>query len=57
MLAILKMRMTQIAELVQSNGWHFVLKEMLFRHRTAILVEKNLFEIPDHPEILAGSNL
>lgn len=53
----LKMRVTQITEIVQSNGWGFVFKEMVFLHRIAIVVEKDLCEIPDHPEVLARSSM
>lgn len=55
MLDIPRTRIAQIADLLQSNGWRFVLKEMLLRRRRAILVEKNLFEIQGRPDILAGS--
>jgi GNAT superfamily N-acetyltransferase len=51
------MRLAQIADLARSNGWSSVLKEMIFFHRTAIVVEKDLWEIADRPEALASSNL
>jgi len=57
MLEIIKMRFAQIADLAKSNGWAFVLKEMFFFHRTAIVVEKDLSEIADRPELPADSNL
>lgn len=57
MFNVLKMRAAQIRDLAQSNGWRFILKELVFRHRIAIVVEKNLSEIPDDPRLLAGSNL
>jgi hypothetical protein len=51
------MRIAQIADLAGSNGWASVLREVAFFHRTAIVVEKDLSEIADHPEVLARSNL
>lgn len=52
-----KMRVAQVRDLAQSNGWHFVLKELIFLHRIAIVVEKDLSEIPDRSEALAAANL
>jgi hypothetical protein len=57
MFNVLKMRMAQIRDLAQSKGWHFVFKEMVFLHRTAIVVEKDLSEISDRPEALANTDL
>jgi hypothetical protein len=57
MLDTIKMRVVQIRDMAQSNGWHFVLKEMIFRHRCAILVEKDLGEIQDRSEVLANASL
>jgi hypothetical protein len=57
MFDMLKMRMAQIRELAQSNGWGFVLKELMFLHRTAIVVEKDLSDVRDRPEVLAAANL
>lgn len=53
----LRMRQTQIAEMVQSKGWRFVFKEMIFLHRIAIVVEKDLSEIQDPSKLLARSSL
>jgi hypothetical protein len=52
-----KMRMAQVKDLAQSNGWRFVLKEVIFLERTAIVVEKDLSEVPDQPEVFAAGNL
>lgn len=57
MLDILKMRAVQIRDLALSNGWRFVFKEMIFLHRPAIVVEKDLSEIPACHEVLAKSGL
>jgi hypothetical protein len=57
MFNVFKMRASQIRDLAQSKGWRVVFKEMFFLHRTAILVEKDLREIPDHPEVLASADL
>lgn len=57
MLGVLKMRAVQIRDLARSNGWRFVLKEMLFLHRSAIVVEKDLGEIPACDEVLARCGL
>jgi hypothetical protein len=57
MLDLLKMRAVQIRDLAQSKGWRFVFRETMFLHRTAIIVEKDLSEIPDRPEALASTGL
>jgi hypothetical protein len=54
MLDAIKMRVMQIGDLARSNGWRSVFKEMVFLHRKAILVEKDLSQIPDRPEMLAN---
>lgn len=54
---VLKMRAVQIRDLALSNGWHFVFKELVFLHRPAIVVEKDLSEIPSTHEVLDGSGL
>src|SRR5271157_1872472 len=51
------MRLVQIADMARSNGWASVLREMVFLHRTAIVVEKDLSEITDRPELLANSKM
>jgi hypothetical protein len=53
----LKMRAAQIRDLAQSNGWRFILGEMVFLHRIAIVVEKDLREIADNTKLLASSDL
>lgn len=57
MLDVVKMRLVQIAYMARSNGWASVLREMVFLHRTAIVVEKDLWEIADRPELLASANM
>jgi len=57
LLDVVKMRLAQIADLARSNGWPSVLREMVFVHRTAIVVEKDLFEIADRPQQFASSGL
>jgi hypothetical protein len=57
MLHILKMRAVQIRDLVRSNGLRSVLKEVVFFQRIAMVVEKDLGEIQDRPEVLVNSNL
>lgn len=47
-----KMRLAQISELARSKGWMSVIKEMIFFKRTAIVVEKELSEIKERPELL-----
>lgn len=47
-----KMRLAQVSELASSRGWMSVIKEMIFFNRTAIVVEKELSEIKEHPELL-----
>jgi len=56
-LDVVKMRLVQIADMARSNGWASVLREMVFLHRTAIVVEKDLSEITDRPELLANSKM
>lgn len=48
----LKLRLAQISEMARSNGWMSVVKEMIFFNRIAIVVEKDLSEIVEHPELL-----
>jgi hypothetical protein len=48
----LKLRLVQISELASSNGWMSVVKEMIFYNRIAIVVEKDLSEIKERPELL-----
>jgi GNAT superfamily N-acetyltransferase len=51
------MRLAQIADLARSNGWRSVLREMVFFHRTAIVVEKDLSEIANRFELLARARM
>lgn len=51
------MRLAQISELASSKGWVSVIKEMIFFNRTAIVVEKELLEIKEHPELLQAVNM
>jgi GNAT superfamily N-acetyltransferase len=48
----LKRRLAQISELASSSGWMSVVREMIFFNRIAIVVEKDLSEIVEHPELL-----
>ena len=52
-----KMRWAQISELASSKGWMSVIKEMIFFNRTAIVVEKDLSEIKEHPELLQAVDM
>jgi hypothetical protein len=51
------MRWAQISELASSKGWMSVIKEMIFFNRTAIVVEKDLSEIKEHPELLQAVDM
>ena len=57
MLDTVRMRLTQIADSVKSNGWKSVIKEVVFLRRKAVFVEKDLSEVVERPEPLAGSKL
>jgi len=57
LLDVVKMRLAQIGDLARYNGWSFVLKELAFVNRTAVVVEKDLSEIADRAEPLASANL
>jgi len=57
MLNVLRMRLTQIADLVRSNGWSFFLREIFFLNRTAIVVEKDLLALTERAEPLAAAKL
>lgn len=54
---VLRMRLAQITDLVRSNGWGVLLHELVFVNRTAIVVEKDLSEVVEHPEVLASAGL
>jgi len=57
MLNDVRMRIAQVADLVRSNGWNSVLKEVLFLKRTAIVVEKDLSELTERSKPLASAKL
>lgn len=54
---LLRMRFTQIADLVRSNGWKFLLREIFFLNRTAIVVEKDLSGVTERAEPLVAAKL
>jgi GNAT superfamily N-acetyltransferase len=54
---VLRMRLAQITDLVRSRGWSFFVHELVFLNRTAIVVEKDLSEIVEHPDVLASADL
>jgi GNAT superfamily N-acetyltransferase len=51
MLTSIIMRLTQIRDLAQSRGWHSTVKELAFLNRTAIVVEKDLADIPQWSQL------
>ena len=57
MLNVLRMRLAQVAELVQANGWKSLFGELFFLRRTAVVVEKDLSEVTDRSEPLASARL
>jgi GNAT superfamily N-acetyltransferase len=57
MLDDVRMRIAQIADLVRSNGWSALFKEVFFLRRRAIVVEKDLWELTERPEPLASAKL
>jgi len=57
MLNDVRMRIAQVADLVRSDGWSSLFKEVLFLKRTAIVVEKDLSELRERPEPLASAKL
>ena len=57
MLNDVRMRIAQVGELVSSNGWSSLFKEVLFFKRTAIVVEKDLSELTERPKPLASAKL
>jgi GNAT superfamily N-acetyltransferase len=57
MLNDVRMRVAQVAELVRSNGWRSLFKEVLFLKRTAIVVEKDLSELTERSKPLASARL
>jgi hypothetical protein len=57
MLNVVRMRLAQVADLVRSNGWSFLFREVLFLKRTAIVVEKDLAELTERSESLASEKL
>jgi len=57
MLSDVRMRITQVADVVRSSGWRSLLKEVFFLERTAIVVEKDLSELTERSKPLASANL
>jgi hypothetical protein len=57
MLSAVRMRLAQVADLVRSNGWTSLLREIFFLKRTAIVVEKDLSELTERPGPLASAKL
>lgn len=57
MLEIIKMRVAQISDLVRSDGWLFLCRQVVFINHRAIVVEKNLSEVAEHPGSLDASHL
>jgi hypothetical protein len=47
MLNTLRMRLAQVTQVVRSNGWRSLFREVLFLNRTAIVVEKELSELKE----------
>ena len=52
-----KMRLAQIEYSIRSDGWNALLEEIVYRGRTAILVEKDLSEVVVRPEPLSSLQL
>ena len=57
MLNDVRMRIDQAADLVRSNGWSSLFKEVLFLERTAIVVEKELSELTERLGPLESARL
>jgi hypothetical protein len=57
MFDLLKMRVAQIADVLRTEGWSFLRKQVAYLNRSAIVVEKKLAEIVDRPVTLAAANL
>jgi hypothetical protein len=57
MLNDVRMRIAQVADLVRSNGWSSLFKEVLFLKRTAIVVEKDLSELTERSKPLTSAKL
>jgi GNAT superfamily N-acetyltransferase len=51
------MRLAQMSELVRSNGWGSLMKELVFLNRTAIVVEKDLSDVKERSAPLQSSEL
>jgi len=52
-----RMRVAQVADLVRSDGWRSLFKEVLFLKRIAIVVEKDLSELTERTEPLTSAKL
>jgi GNAT superfamily N-acetyltransferase len=57
MLNDVRMRIAQVADLVRSNGWSSLFKEVVFLKRTAIVVEKDLSELTERSKPLTSAKL
>jgi len=57
MLNDVRMRIAQVVDLVRSNGWRSLFKEVVFLKRTAIVVEKDLSELTERSKPLASAKL
>jgi hypothetical protein len=57
MLDVVKIRFAQVVELVRSNGWSSLLKKVVVLGRTAIVVEKDLSELAERPELHVSAKL
>jgi GNAT superfamily N-acetyltransferase len=57
MLNDVRMRIAQVVDLVRSNGWRSLFKEVVFLKRIAIVVEKDLSELTERSKPLADAKL
>jgi hypothetical protein len=57
MLDLLRMRASQIADVLRTDGWAALRKQVAYLNRSAIVVEKDLAEIVDRPAPLKAANL
>jgi GNAT superfamily N-acetyltransferase len=57
MITYLKMRLLHIAETIRFNGVAFLLRELVYRHREAIVVEKDLSSVASPEEALRQVNV
>jgi hypothetical protein len=52
-----RMRLVQIADVLRTDGWSFLRKQVAFINRTAVVVEKDLADVVERPGPLAAANL